>query len=213
MAKTDSFPQLRRWCVPSSLGFALSAEKVYGREQIDRVEGMSPPCLQPAMEPALPASSSAGRSSPQRPPRKQKQHSGTPRKAKEAACQGRRKRGPLGRRKSRSLLARSWCDLRGVWRLERSGRNGVVSSRNRVSPLDAPIAGILAMKFDPRKVIAVGFLLTSVSMFWMMRISLDVDFSSVVWMRVAERFESGREDCEEAGTSPSSASIALLKSF
>jgi len=47
-----------------------------------------------------------------------------------------------------------------------------------------PVAGILAMKFDPRRVIAVGFLLTSVSMFWMMRISLDVDFSTVVWMRV-----------------------------
>ena len=47
-----------------------------------------------------------------------------------------------------------------------------------------PVAGILAMKFDPRKVIAVGFLVTSVSMFWMMRISQDVDFSTVVWMRV-----------------------------
>jgi DHA2 family multidrug resistance protein len=47
-----------------------------------------------------------------------------------------------------------------------------------------PVAGILAMKFDPRKVIAMGFLLTSVSMFWMMRISLEVDFSTVVWMRV-----------------------------
>ena len=40
------------------------------------------------------------------------------------------------------------------------------------------------MKFDPRKVIAVGFLLTSVSMFWMMRISPDVDFTTVVWMRI-----------------------------
>ena len=47
-----------------------------------------------------------------------------------------------------------------------------------------PVAGILAMKFDPRKVIAVGFLLTSVSMFWMMRISPDIDFNTVVWMRV-----------------------------
>jgi hypothetical protein len=47
-----------------------------------------------------------------------------------------------------------------------------------------PVAGILAMKFDPRKVIAVGFLLTSVSMFWMMRISSDIDFNTVVWMRV-----------------------------
>jgi DHA2 family multidrug resistance protein len=47
-----------------------------------------------------------------------------------------------------------------------------------------PVAGILGMKFDPRKVIALGFLLTSVSMFWMMRISPGVDFKTVVWMRV-----------------------------
>jgi DHA2 family multidrug resistance protein len=47
-----------------------------------------------------------------------------------------------------------------------------------------PLAGILAMKFDPRKVIAVGFFLTSVSMFCMMRISQEVDFSTVVWMRI-----------------------------
>jgi DHA2 family multidrug resistance protein len=47
-----------------------------------------------------------------------------------------------------------------------------------------PVAGILAMKFDPRKVIALGFLLTSASMFWMMRISPLVDFGTVVWMRI-----------------------------
>ncbi len=47
-----------------------------------------------------------------------------------------------------------------------------------------PVAGILGSKFDPRKVIALGFVLTSASMFWMMRISLDVDFATVVWMRV-----------------------------
>ncbi len=47
-----------------------------------------------------------------------------------------------------------------------------------------PVAGILGSKFDPRKVIAVGFVLTSASMFWMMRITPDVDFSTVVWMRV-----------------------------
>jgi len=47
-----------------------------------------------------------------------------------------------------------------------------------------PVAGILGTKFDPRKVIAVGFLLTSASMFWMMRITPDVDFTTVVWMRV-----------------------------
>jgi MFS transporter, DHA2 family, multidrug resistance protein len=47
-----------------------------------------------------------------------------------------------------------------------------------------PVAGILGMKFDPRKVIAVGFLLTSVSMFSMMHISAEVDFKTVMWMRV-----------------------------
>ncbi len=47
-----------------------------------------------------------------------------------------------------------------------------------------PVAGILGTRFDPRKVIAVGFLLTSASMFWMMHISPDVDFTHVVWMRV-----------------------------
>ena len=47
-----------------------------------------------------------------------------------------------------------------------------------------PVAGILGSKFDPRKVIAVGFLLTSASMFWMMRITPDVDFKTIVWMRV-----------------------------
>jgi DHA2 family multidrug resistance protein len=47
-----------------------------------------------------------------------------------------------------------------------------------------PVAGILGSKFDPRKVIAFGFLLTSASMFWMMRITPDVDFTTIVWMRV-----------------------------
>jgi len=47
-----------------------------------------------------------------------------------------------------------------------------------------PVAGILGSRFDPRKVIALGYLLTSASMFYMMRISSDIDFTSVVWMRV-----------------------------
>ncbi len=47
-----------------------------------------------------------------------------------------------------------------------------------------PVAGILGTKFDPRKVIAVGFILTSASMFWMMRITPDVDFTTIVWMRI-----------------------------
>jgi len=47
-----------------------------------------------------------------------------------------------------------------------------------------PVAGILGSKFDPRKVIAVGFVLTSASMFWMMRLTPDIDFRTVVWMRI-----------------------------
>ena len=47
-----------------------------------------------------------------------------------------------------------------------------------------PVAGILGSKFDPRKVIAVGFVLTSASMFWMMRLTPDIDFRTIVWMRV-----------------------------
>lgn len=47
-----------------------------------------------------------------------------------------------------------------------------------------PVAGILGSKFDPRKIIAIGFLLTSVSLFWMMRITPDIDFAHMVWMRV-----------------------------
>ena len=47
-----------------------------------------------------------------------------------------------------------------------------------------PVAGILASRFDPRKVIAVGFVLTSASLFLMMRISPEVDFTWVVLMRM-----------------------------
>ena len=47
-----------------------------------------------------------------------------------------------------------------------------------------PVAGVLGSRFDPRKVIALGFVLTSASLFWMMRITPDVDFAHVVWMRV-----------------------------
>jgi DHA2 family multidrug resistance protein len=47
-----------------------------------------------------------------------------------------------------------------------------------------PVAGMLGARFDPRKVIAVGFLLTSASLFWMMHISPDVGFTTVVWMRI-----------------------------
>jgi len=47
-----------------------------------------------------------------------------------------------------------------------------------------PVAGILANRFDPRKVIAVGFVLTSASLFMMTHISPEVDFTWVVLMRM-----------------------------
>ncbi len=47
-----------------------------------------------------------------------------------------------------------------------------------------PVAGVLASRFDPRKVIAVGFVLTSASLFMMMRVSSEVDFTWVVLMRM-----------------------------
>jgi MFS transporter, DHA2 family, multidrug resistance protein len=47
-----------------------------------------------------------------------------------------------------------------------------------------PVAGILGTKVDPRKVIAVGYTLTSASMFWMMHISSDMDFKTIVFMRI-----------------------------
>ena len=66
-----------------------------------------------------------------------------------------------------------------------AGRAGLALSPAGIAlALLMPVAGILGSKFDPRKVIALGFLLTSASMFWMMRISPEVDFTTVVWMRV-----------------------------
>jgi MFS transporter, DHA2 family, multidrug resistance protein len=47
-----------------------------------------------------------------------------------------------------------------------------------------PVAGILDSKFDPRKVISAGFVITSASLFWMMRITPDIDFNHMVVMRI-----------------------------
>jgi MFS transporter, DHA2 family, multidrug resistance protein len=47
-----------------------------------------------------------------------------------------------------------------------------------------PVAGFAATKFDPRKVVAFGFLVTSISLFSMTRIYSGIDFQSVVWLRV-----------------------------
>src|SRR5215469_25023 len=66
-----------------------------------------------------------------------------------------------------------------------AGRAGLaLSPAGLTLALLMPVAGILGSKFDPRKVIAVGFLLTSASMFWMMHITPDVDFKTIVWMRI-----------------------------
>lgn len=49
-----------------------------------------------------------------------------------------------------------------------------------------PVAGIAAAKFDPRKVIAFGFLITSLSLFNMTRVYATIDFHTIVWLRVLQ---------------------------
>ena len=47
-----------------------------------------------------------------------------------------------------------------------------------------PVAGILSQKVDPRKLVAFGFIVTSVSLFKLTIISSTIDFSSMVWLRI-----------------------------
>jgi DHA2 family multidrug resistance protein len=81
-----------------------------------------------------------------------------------------------------TILIPQFLQLQLGYSAERAGL--ALSPAGIALALLMPVAGILGSKFDPRKVIAVGFLLTSASMFWMMRISSDVDFTTIVWMRV-----------------------------
>ena len=81
-----------------------------------------------------------------------------------------------------TILIPQFLQLQLGYSAERAGL--ALSPAGCALALLMPVAGILGSKFDPRKVIAVGFLLTSASMFWMMRITPDVDFKTIVWMRV-----------------------------
>ena len=81
-----------------------------------------------------------------------------------------------------TILIPQFLQLQLGYSAERAGL--ALSPAGIALALLMPVAGILGNKFDPRKVIALGFVLTSASMFWMMRISPDVDFQTVVWMRV-----------------------------
>ena len=81
-----------------------------------------------------------------------------------------------------TILIPQFLQLQLGYSAERAGL--ALSPAGIALALLMPVAGVLAMKFDPRKVIAVGFLLTSASMFWMMRITPDVDFATIVWMRI-----------------------------
>ena len=49
-----------------------------------------------------------------------------------------------------------------------------------------PIAGYVATKFDPRKVIAFGFFSTSVTMLAMTQINALIDFRTMVWLRIVQ---------------------------
>jgi DHA2 family multidrug resistance protein len=81
-----------------------------------------------------------------------------------------------------TILIPQFLQLQLGYSAERAGL--ALSPAGCALALLMPVAGILGSRFDPRKVIAVGFLLTSASMFWMMRITPDVDFRTIVWMRV-----------------------------
>ena len=82
------------------------------------------------------------------------------------------------------ILIPQFLQLQLGYSAERAGM--ALSPAGIALALLMPVAGILSSKFDPRKVIALGFLLTSASMFWMMHISAEVDFRTVVWMRVLQ---------------------------
>jgi DHA2 family multidrug resistance protein len=81
-----------------------------------------------------------------------------------------------------TILIPQFLQLQLGYTAERAG--WALSPAGVVLALLMPVAGILGTRFDPRKVIALGFLLTSASMFWMMRITPDIDFSHIVWFRI-----------------------------
>jgi DHA2 family multidrug resistance protein len=81
-----------------------------------------------------------------------------------------------------TILIPQFLQLQLGYSAERAGL--ALSPAGITLALLMPVAGILGSRFDPRKVIAVGFVLTSASMFWMMRLTPDIDFGTVVWMRV-----------------------------
>ena len=81
-----------------------------------------------------------------------------------------------------TILIPQFLELQLGYSAERAG--WALSPAGFALALLMPVAGILGSRFDPRKVIALGFLLTSASMFSMMRITPDVDFIHIVWMRV-----------------------------
>jgi DHA2 family multidrug resistance protein len=81
-----------------------------------------------------------------------------------------------------TILIPQFLQLQLGYSAERAGL--ALSPAGITLALLMPVAGILGSRFDPRKVIAVGFVLTSASMFCMMRLTPDIDFGTVVWMRV-----------------------------
>jgi len=49
-----------------------------------------------------------------------------------------------------------------------------------------PVAGLVSTKFDPRKVIAFGFFITALTMLMMTQINSQIDFQTMVWLRVVQ---------------------------
>ncbi|MGA8940542.1 MAG: DHA2 family efflux MFS transporter permease subunit, partial [Acidobacteriaceae bacterium] len=49
-----------------------------------------------------------------------------------------------------------------------------------------PVAGILAQKFDSRKLIAFGFIVTSLTLFLLTMVYSTIDFNTIMWLRVLQ---------------------------
>ncbi|HTW81205.1 MAG TPA: DHA2 family efflux MFS transporter permease subunit [Terracidiphilus sp.] len=62
----------------------------------------------------------------------------------------------------------------------------VLSPGGLVLGLLMPVAGLVANKFDPRKVIAFGFLCTSLTMLLMTQVNDLIDFRTMVWIRIVQ---------------------------
>lgn len=83
-----------------------------------------------------------------------------------------------------SILIPQFLQVQLGYTAERAG--WALSPGGLAIALLMPVAGWAASRFDPRRVIAFGFLITSVTLFNMARIYSTIDFQTIVWWRVIQ---------------------------